>query len=214
MGNEYLKTKKYIILILLLIGSLNCGATAIGYNFIEKINILLNNNFNTKYPIDKIIYLLVALAGILLVINRDLWLVCIEDFTTLIPLSKISSPAPLYKISSPAPLYKISSPAPLPPGIPTNVKFTRPYTNTLIITWSPPKQQPSPIFKYNVVLWEENYMNSIHPYQIQNITIFAPSTTHTFTGLNGLSYGKRYSIQVSASNIMTSPFSDKIYINT
>jgi hypothetical protein len=87
MKNEYLKTKKYMILILLLIGSLNCGTTVLGYNFIEKTNILLNNNFNTKYPIDKIIYLLVALAGILLVTNRDLWLLCIEDFTTFNPSS-------------------------------------------------------------------------------------------------------------------------------
>ena len=115
MGNEYLKTKKYIILIFLLIGSLNCGATAVGYNFIEKINILLNNNFNTKYPIDKIIYLLVALAGILLVINRDLWLVCIEDFTT-----------------------------PSLPGIPTNVVATSTFRQhhppkVVTITWDPPQ---------------------------------------------------------------------------
>jgi hypothetical protein len=116
MKNEYLKTKKYIILILLLIGSLNCGTTVVGYNFIEKINILLNNNFNTKYPIDKIIYLLVALAGILLVINRDLWLVCIEDFTT---------PSSL-------------------PGIPTNVRATstsrQHYLSKVVtITWDPPE---------------------------------------------------------------------------
>lgn len=80
MNNKYLKTKKYMILILLLISSLNCGANAVGYNFIEKINILLNNIFNTKYPIDKIIYFLFALTGILLVMNRDLWLECREDF--------------------------------------------------------------------------------------------------------------------------------------
>jgi hypothetical protein len=119
MKNEYLKTKKYIILILLLIGSLNCGTTVVGYNFIEKINILLNNNFNTKYPIDKIIYLLVALAGILLVINRDLWLVCIEDFTT----PKISLHLP---------------------GIPTNVRATstsrKHYLSKVVtITWDPPE---------------------------------------------------------------------------
>jgi uncharacterized membrane protein YuzA (DUF378 family) len=119
MKNEYLKTKKYMILILLLIGSLNCGTTVLGYNFIEKTNILLNNNFNTKYPIDKIIYLLVALAGILLVINRDLWLLCIEDFTT--PLSKISLP-----------------------GIPTNVRATsisgrHSFSKVVSITWNPPE---------------------------------------------------------------------------
>lgn len=63
MNNKYLKTKKYMILILLLISSLNCDANAVGYNFIEKI-----------------IYFLFALAGILLVMNRDLWLECREDF--------------------------------------------------------------------------------------------------------------------------------------
>ena len=82
MENKYWKTKMYqTILIILLIGSLNWGTTALGYNFVEIIKNLLNNSLKTETYIDKIIYFLVALAGITLAINRDLWSPCIEDFS-------------------------------------------------------------------------------------------------------------------------------------
>jgi len=71
------------ILIILLIGSLNWGTTALGYNFVEIIKNLLNNSLKTETYIDKIIYFLVALAGITLAINRDLWSPCIEDFKNI-----------------------------------------------------------------------------------------------------------------------------------
>ena len=97
--------------------------------------------------------------------------------------------------------------------------YSRLNENTYILTWVPPINQPSPVFSYNVVVWEELYVNTqLNVLQKQTICILSPSTTHTFTvtGLNGLGYGKRHFIQVSArsSNGMTSPFSNKIYINT
>ena len=86
MENKYWKTKMYqTILIILLIGSLNWGTTALGYNFVEIIKNLLNNSLKTETYIDKIIYFLVALAGITLAMNRELWSPCIEDFSNTRP---------------------------------------------------------------------------------------------------------------------------------
>jgi hypothetical protein len=42
---------------------------------------LLNSSLNTETYINKIIYFLVALAGITLAMNRELWSPCIEDFS-------------------------------------------------------------------------------------------------------------------------------------
>ena len=188
MGNEYLKTKKYIILILLLIGSLNCGTTVVGYNFIEKINILLNNNFNTKYPIDKIIYLLVALAGILLVINRDLWLVCIEDFTT--SKSKTSPP----------------------PGIPTNIVLSQVGgASSMKITWGPPVVPPNPsISHYILYIYQEINGNSVLQ---RKVTIDeSKARTYQFGIITG-SMNYIYFCQLQTVNIInqSSPLSPKIY---
>ena len=187
MGNEYLKTKKYIILIFLLIGSLNCGTTVVGYNFIEKINILLNNNFNTTYPIDKIIYLLVALAGILLIINKDLWLVCIEDFTTL---------------------HKIS-----PPGIPTNIVVSHSGFQSIKITWNPPvvpSGMKTPNYKHYVIYYYEELSNMS---KFKNSIIINANQpgTYTFTNLNS-DYNHSFQINTVTMDDLYSPFSPKIYI--
>ena len=86
MENTYWKTKMYqTILILLLISSLNWGTTALGYNFVEIIKNLLNNSLKMETYIDKIIYFLVALAGITLAMNRELWSPCIENFSNTRP---------------------------------------------------------------------------------------------------------------------------------
>jgi len=192
MKNEYLKTKKYIILILLLIGSLNCGATVLGYNFIEKINILLNNNFNTKYPIDKFIYLLVALAGILLVTNRDLWLLCIEDFTTFIPL----------------PSAKMGP----PPGIPTNIVVSNSGHLSITITWNPPVVPSGtkiPWYKYYTIYCYEEYSNMSRFKNSIQIDVNQPRT-YTFTNLNP-NYNHSFQIQTVNNDGQFSPFSPKIY---
>jgi hypothetical protein len=194
MKNEYLKTKKYIILILLLIGSLNCGTTVVGYNFIEKINILLNNNFNTKYPIDKIIYLLVALAGILLVINRDLWLLCIEDFTTFIPL-----PSAKAKMGP-------------PPGIPTNIVVSNSGHLSITITWNPPVVPSGtkiPWYKYYTIYCYEEHSNMSRFKNSIQIDVNQPRT-YTFTNLNP-NYNHSFQIQTVNNDGQFSPFSPKIY---
>ena len=98
MENKYLKTKMYqMIFLLLLIGSLNWGTTALGYNFVEIIKNLLNNSLKMETYIDKIIYFLVALAGITLVMNRDLWSPCIENFSSAL----IIPSAPVLLIATP-----------------------------------------------------------------------------------------------------------------
>ncbi len=93
MENKYWKTKMYhVVLLLVLIGSLNWGTTAFGYNFVEIIKNLLNNALGMQTYIDKIIYLLVALAGIKLAMNRDLWLPFLGESVlpgSLVPLKNV-----------------------------------------------------------------------------------------------------------------------------
>lgn len=71
----YWETKIQMLLTaIVIIGALNWGATAIGYNLVE----LLSNNVNillkTNYPFDKIIYIIVAICAILLSYKRTTWL--------------------------------------------------------------------------------------------------------------------------------------------
>ena len=59
MKNKYWKTKKYhILLLLVLTGCFNWGTTALGYNFVEIIKNLLNKTLKMETYIDKIIYIL------------------------------------------------------------------------------------------------------------------------------------------------------------
>ena len=93
MENKYWKTKmNHIVLIIVLIGSLNWGTTALGYNLVDIIKNLLNNILRMETYIDKIIYSLVALAAIKLAMNRDLWLPFLGESVlpgSLVPLKKV-----------------------------------------------------------------------------------------------------------------------------
>jgi len=71
----YLKTKINMILFaVVLVGAINWGATALGYNFVQLLSTNVNSYFNVNYPIDKIIYIVVAVSAIWLASKRTTWL--------------------------------------------------------------------------------------------------------------------------------------------
>lgn len=69
------KTIIHIILILLvLVGAFNWGTTAYGYNLVEIFSNYLNNLLSTNIDYHNYIYVIVALAAVILALNRDTWL--------------------------------------------------------------------------------------------------------------------------------------------
>lgn len=90
----YLKTKINMVLFaVVFIGALNWGATALGYNFVELLSKNINGKFNINYPIDKIIYICVALSAIWLASKQTTWLPFLGVGimpSSLIPLTKPS----------------------------------------------------------------------------------------------------------------------------
>ncbi len=72
---DYWETKlRMILTTVVLVGALNWGATAFGYNLVELLSKNLNNLFKTNYPFDKIVYIIVAICAILLAYDRTTWL--------------------------------------------------------------------------------------------------------------------------------------------
>jgi uncharacterized membrane protein YuzA (DUF378 family) len=59
---------------LIIIGAINWGFEAFDYNLVEKLSGSINKLFNVNYPINKIIYILVAVAGIALALKEHTWL--------------------------------------------------------------------------------------------------------------------------------------------
>ena len=62
------------MLVLVIVGGLNWGTTAFGYNLVEMLSSSLNKLVGMNTHIDKIIYVIVALAAITLAINKHSWL--------------------------------------------------------------------------------------------------------------------------------------------
>jgi uncharacterized membrane protein YuzA (DUF378 family) len=85
--------KMYLILVtLVLIGAINWGTTAFGYNLVNIIKNTLNKAVGMETYLDKIIYVLVALAAVKLASNRDFWLPFLGKTvlpSSLIPLKNI-----------------------------------------------------------------------------------------------------------------------------
>ncbi len=74
-GKIYLKTKiNMILLAVVFIGAINWGATALGYNLVQMLSTRVNSYFNVNYPIDKVIYISVALCAIWLASKKTTWL--------------------------------------------------------------------------------------------------------------------------------------------
>jgi len=73
--NMYLRVKFHMIMVaLVLIGAINWGATAFGYNLVEILNTQVDHLFGTETRFNKIIYILVALSALKLAFKKSTWL--------------------------------------------------------------------------------------------------------------------------------------------
>jgi uncharacterized membrane protein YuzA (DUF378 family) len=71
----FLKVKIHMVLIaLVLIGGINWGTTALGYNLVGMLANSVNTYFRTNTHLDTVIYLTVAIAAIILLFKRNTWL--------------------------------------------------------------------------------------------------------------------------------------------
>ena len=59
---------------LVIIGSINWGLYALGYNLVDSISLQLNRLFKSRVPFNNIIYFMVAIAGLWLATKRTTWL--------------------------------------------------------------------------------------------------------------------------------------------
>lgn len=67
--------KMHMLLVaLVIVGAVNWGLTAFGYNLVEMLSKFINSLLNMNLPIDKLIYIIVAGAGIMLAVKRTTWL--------------------------------------------------------------------------------------------------------------------------------------------
>lgn len=62
------------LMALVIVGSINWGLEAFDYNLVKLLSNFLNNVMHSNYPIDKFIYVIVAIAGVTLATKRDTWL--------------------------------------------------------------------------------------------------------------------------------------------
>ena len=63
-----------MLMLLVIVGAINWGLEAFDYNLVKLLSKFLNNLMKSNYPIDKLIYVIVAVAAILLATKRDTWL--------------------------------------------------------------------------------------------------------------------------------------------
>lgn len=90
-NKKYTETKiYYFCAMLVIIGSLNWGAVALGTNVVEVIANKLRNYEDLPY--EKIVYISVAMAAVVLATNRDFWLPFLGESVlphSMIPLKNI-----------------------------------------------------------------------------------------------------------------------------
>jgi uncharacterized membrane protein YuzA (DUF378 family) len=63
-----------ILLAFVLIGAVNWGFHTFGYNLVEMLNRFLSGVFKRRLPLDRIIYVVVAVSAVALAVQRDTWL--------------------------------------------------------------------------------------------------------------------------------------------
>ena len=63
-----------VLIALVLIGSINWGFHTFGYNLVEMLNRFLSGVFKRRLPLDRIIYIVVAISALILAFQRDTWL--------------------------------------------------------------------------------------------------------------------------------------------
>ncbi len=59
---------------LIIFGAINLGTGVFGFDFIKIFSNFLNNLIKSNYPIDKVIYVLIALSAIKLATDKNTWL--------------------------------------------------------------------------------------------------------------------------------------------
>jgi len=65
---------RMILTAIVIVGALNWGTTALGYNLVKILSNSLNGFLKTNYSFDKIIYIIIAICAIMLSIRRTTWL--------------------------------------------------------------------------------------------------------------------------------------------
>ena len=63
-----------VLIAIVLVGALNWGFHAFGYNLVEMLNRFLSGVFKRRLPLDRIIYVVVAISALILAFQRDTWL--------------------------------------------------------------------------------------------------------------------------------------------
>lgn len=63
-----------ILMAFVIVGAVNYGTTAFGYNLIEILNNKINHLVNKHTYLDKIIYIAIAISGITLMFKKTTWL--------------------------------------------------------------------------------------------------------------------------------------------
>ena len=63
-----------VLIAIVLVGALNWGFHTFGYNLVEMLNRFLSGVFKRRLPLDRIIYVVVAVSAVALAVQRDTWL--------------------------------------------------------------------------------------------------------------------------------------------
>ena len=82
-----------ILLAIVIIGALNWGFHTFGYNLVEMLNRFLSGVFKRRLPLDRIIYVVVAVSAVALAVQRDTWLPFLGESVlpgAVVPLKKNS----------------------------------------------------------------------------------------------------------------------------
>jgi hypothetical protein len=78
-----------ILMGFIIAGSINYGTTAFGFNIIDIVSNSVDNLIKKQIYLDKIIYIIIAISGIILMLNRTTWLpflgTCVFPTKGLIP---------------------------------------------------------------------------------------------------------------------------------
>ena len=63
-----------VLIAIVLVGALNWGFHTFGYNLVEMLNRFLSGVFKRRLPLDRVIYVVVAVSALILAFQRDTWL--------------------------------------------------------------------------------------------------------------------------------------------
>jgi uncharacterized membrane protein YuzA (DUF378 family) len=74
MHSSYHTKLNMVVVALVLIGALNWGLTAFDYNLVAILDTYVKQVSNMNIPLAKTVYILVALSGLYLAVQRDTWL--------------------------------------------------------------------------------------------------------------------------------------------